>query len=405
MDHSDKDIKPTSSETNHSQEVCVGAPRRSPLGAHHAGAPWARTTHPWSDSSHSRTWHSKRRFLARRFALYFGLFTLLVFGGMAILSALATRLVGGTHQTAFMVWLFGCSLAFALPMMAVGVAMRGYRRFATPLVNVMTAADAVADGDLSVRVPEDAQGELNRLARSFNRMTEELERSDQRRRNLTADVAHELRTPLHVIQGNLEGVLDGVYEPTAEHIEATLEETQTLARLVDDLRTLSLAEGGQLPLVQEMVDIPDLLADIETSFGGQAESNGIDLVVKIEGDPSALIVPGDAGRLDQVFSNLVVNALRHTPTGGSILLQAQPNGNGVEIRVQDSGEGIPSEDLPYIFDRFWRGDRSRTHADGSGGGLGLAIARQLVQAHGGTIAVESEVGVGTEFVVGLVGEE
>jgi two-component system OmpR family sensor kinase/two-component system sensor histidine kinase BaeS len=267
----------------------------------------------------------------------------------------------------------------------------------------MTAADAVAEGDLSARVPppERGPGEFARLAESFNRMVAELERADRQRRNLTADVAHELRTPLHIIQGNLEGVLDGVYEPTAEHIGATLDEARALARLVDDLRTLSLAEAGQLALAREAVDVAELLADVDTSFSGQAEAAGIALRVAVDDALSERTVVGDVGRLDQILGNLVANALRYTPAGGTISLQAESIESGVRIVVRDTGEGIPSADLPFIFDRFWRGDRSRTRAQGTGSGLGLAIARQLVQAHGGRIAVESAAGQGTTFTIEL----
>jgi two-component system sensor histidine kinase BaeS len=349
----------------------------------------------------------KRGGLFIRFIMAFGFIVLLIIGGLSALTFVISRVFGGDGQTAAMVLLGGCGLALAFPLLAGLLAKRVFQDIATPLADVMTAADAVAEGDLSVRVevPGHSSGEFERLAKSFNRMVEELERSDQQRRNLTADVAHELRTPLHIIQGNLEGVLDDVYEPTDEHIQVTLEETQQLARLVEDLRTLSLAEAGQLPLVWEPVDVAELLTDVCTSFSGQAEAAGIDLRVEIKGNLPTLT--GDVGRLDQVLGNLVANAVRHTPSGGRITLGAEAiagggaRSSGVRIVVSDTGEGIPAEDLPYIFDRFWKGDRARTRASGAGSGLGLAIARQLVNAHGGTICVESEPEKGTAFTIEL----
>jgi two-component system OmpR family sensor kinase/two-component system sensor histidine kinase BaeS len=336
-----------------------------------------------------------------RFVGAFGCLTLLIVGGMAGLGFLFSQLFESSGKMAVTLWFGGCGMVFGLALLAALLARRAFRDIATPLADVMTAADAVAEGDLSVRVGEDKHGEFGQLARSFNRMVERLERSDRQRRNLTADVAHELRTPVHIIQGNLEGVLDGVYEPTAAHVEATLEETRQLSRLVEDLRTLSLAETGQLPLVKEPVDVAELLADVCTSFSGQAEAAGLGLRVDAEGELPSIV--GDVGRLDQVLGNLVANAVRHTPGGGTITLKAEPRKGGVRIIVRDTGEGIPAEDLPHIFDRFWKGDRSRTRAGGAGSGLGLAIARQLVQAHGGTICVESEVGQGTTFTIELPG--
>jgi two-component system OmpR family sensor kinase/two-component system sensor histidine kinase BaeS len=351
-------------------------------------------------------WRRQRRFLFFRLAGIFGFMALLILGGMAAMAFLLTRLFGGNGQTAVLVWLGGCSLALALPLLAASLARGAWRGIATPLVDVMAAADALAEGNLSVRVPERGPGDFSRLAHSFNRMAQELERAEHQRRNLTADVAHELRTPLHIIQGNLEGILDGVYQPSAEHLNATLEETRLLARLVDDLGTLSLAEAGQLPLQWEPVDIAELLADTSTTFTGQAEAAGIhlnvtadDASIKDGGPP--LLITADAGRLDQVLTNLLVNALRHTPRGGTITLSAAPTTSGVRLIISDTGAGISPEDLPYIFDRFWRGDRSRSHTGGAGAGLGLAIARQLVQAHGGRITVASQPGQGTTFTIEL----
>lgn len=364
----------------------------------------------WRPRHWNPEWHANRRWLFFRFLAVFGLIFLFTVGGMALMAYLLTRWFGGDGHTAIIVWLSGCGLAFGLPLLGVALAVRTFRRVTTPLANVMAAADAVAAGDLRVRVPEGGNGEFKRLSHSFNQMVTELERSDQQRRNLTADVAHELRTPLHIIQGNLEGILDGVYEATPEHINATLDETRHLARLVDDLRTLSLAESGQLPLVRTPVDVQDLLSDVVVSFEGQAEVKGITLQItnyelritgNTDADDDTLLIEADAGRLNQVLSNLVVNALRHTPAGGAITLMAQRQDHFARVTVADTGEGIAPEDLPFLFDRFWRGDRARTHSEGVGSGLGLAIARQLVQAHGGQITVQSEVGRGTTFTIDL----
>jgi two-component system OmpR family sensor kinase/two-component system sensor histidine kinase BaeS len=336
-----------------------------------------------------------------RFVAIFGVTALLVVGGMGVLAYLLTRLVGGDGQITPLVWLGGCCLSLALPLVGMNVAMHGFRNITAPLADVMEAADQVAEGNLSVRVPEDRRGGFGRLAQTFNRMTSELERADQQRRNLTADVAHELRTPLHVVQGNLEGILDGVYAPTPEHIRATLDETRLLARLIDDLRTLSLAESGQLTLRRESITLGELVADVATSFSGQAEAAGIALHTALDEPTAATPITVDVDRMNQVLGNLLMNALRHTPPGGAITLGAERALDGLRLVVGDTGEGITPEDLPYIFDRFWRGDRARTHADGTGAGLGLAIARQLVQLHGGRIEVESQVGRGTTFTIHL----
>ncbi len=367
----------------------------------HDRPPWRR----W-DHKPPRRFSSSRRQRGKFFLRFFGMFgaiVVLVLGGMVAFAFFLSHLLDGGGRLAALAWVMGCGLSLALPLLAGGVALSVFRGVATPIADVMSAADTVAGGDLSVRVPESEHGpeEFRRLAVSFNRMTAELERLDQQRRNLTADVAHELRTPLHIIQGNLEGILDGVYEPTSDQVNTLLDETRLLTRLVEDLQLLSTVEAGQLALKVEPVDIPELLTDVSTSFSGQMSAAAVDLLVEIPGDTGGLTIDADPERLDQIISNLVANALQHTPQGGRITLAAQSTQDGVRILVADRGEGIPEEALPYIFDRFWKGDRSRSRAGGAGSGLGLAISRNLVHAHGGTIGVESELGVGTTFTIEL----
>jgi two-component system OmpR family sensor kinase/two-component system sensor histidine kinase BaeS len=263
----------------------------------------------------------------------------------------------------------------------------------------MKAADALAEGDLAARAPVEGSGEFRDFARSFNRMAEALETANRHRRELLADVAHELRTPLTIIQGNLEGLRDGVYEATPEHLDLVLDETQKFGRLVDDLRLLTLAEAGQLPLDAQALDVPQLLADVRDAFDCQANEAGITLALETAEKLPPLYA--DPQRLGQVLGNLVNNALRHTPPGGEIILGAaavSPGAaapTGILLWVADNGEGITPEDLPRVFDRFWRGDPARSHEQGAGSGLGLAIAKGLVEAHGGRIWAESQVGEGT----------
>ncbi len=262
------------------------------------------------------------------------------------------------------------------------------RRISRPLVDLTAATRAVATGDLSVRVPVRHHGEVRELAIAFNAMTEELARADELRRNLTADVAHELRTPLSVIRGKLEGVLDEVYPSTPEHLAPILEEIKLLTRLVEDLHLLSLAEAGQLALEKRATDVGALLRDAQVNFGPQAADRGVTLAISDRSLERPPTVMADRRRIVQVLGNLVTNALRHTPSGGRVTLSANASEEMVRVTVADTGTGIPPEDLPYIFERFWRGEKSRSRA-GGGAGLGLAIAKHLVQAHGGEIGVES----------------
>lgn len=265
------------------------------------------------------------------------------------------------------------------------------RRISQPLVDLTVATQAVAAGDLSVRVPVRHSGEIRELEIAFNTMTERLSRADELRRNLTADIAHELRTPLSVVRGKVEGVLDGVYPASTEHLEPVLDEIKLLTRLVEDLHLLSLAEAGQLSLEKRATDIVALLRDAQVNFAPQAADRDVTLALDLpseETDEFAIQVMADGRRIAQVLGNLLTNALRHTPPGGRVTTSVAISGEMARVSVADTGAGIPSDDLPHIFERFWRGEKSRSRAVG-GAGLGLAIAKYLVQAHGGEIGVIS----------------
>jgi signal transduction histidine kinase len=323
---------------------------------------------------------------------------LLFLGGSAAIMYLIFSKYSGIRN----IWLLTCCAPFVIVILGFITIYTLYSIYGRPLRQVFNAIDTVAEGDLTVRVPEDNSPQFGELIKRFNKMVSELERSDQQRRNLTADIAHELRTPLHIIQGNLEGILDGVYQPSPEQIRDTLEEVDLMTRLVNDLQTLSLAESGQLPLHHTRFLLADLIQDVASSFSTQAASQGIEFSTNIQ-DPH-LELTADYDRLNQVLSNLISNALRHTPEGGTVSIETAFGINeqrSVRILVKDTGSGIPLEDLSFVFDRFWRGDKSRS--DRTHSGLGLAITKQLIQAHAGTIEVQSDgvPGKGTTFVIDL----
>ena len=278
---------------------------------------------------------------------------------------------------------------------------RGLRQMSAPLGDLLEAAGRIAEGDYSRRVAERGPSELRALARAFNGMAARLQLTEEQRRDLMADITHELRTPLTVIQGNLEGFLDGVYSPDETRLKSLLEETQVLARLVEDLRTLALAESGALQLKKEPTDLALLIGETVSAFRTQADAAG----VKIDNQAGSegLVLNLDPERIRQVLSNLIANALRYTPRDGAIhvryTITRSDDGKYAEVTVEDTGVGIAPDVLPHIFNRFYK---SR---DSSGTGLGLPIARHLVEAHGGTITAESQPGRGTTMRIRLPANE
>ncbi|NUQ85250.1 MAG: hypothetical protein HUU11_11100 [Anaerolineales bacterium] len=334
------------------------------------------------------------------FTLFFVISAVIFVGGIAAL----LYLLFSQYTNIRNIWILVCGAPVVLVVFVLLTIFNLYTRYGRPLEELFNTINKIEEGDLSARVSEKNSDMFSDLFKRFNKMVGELERAEQQRRNLTADIAHELRTPLHIIQGNLEGIVDGVYQPTPEHINATLDETRLLTRLVNDLQTLSLAETGQLPLHPTRFLLADLIQDLTSSFSSQASSQGVDLRTNIA-DPQQELT-ADYDRLNQVLSNLLSNALRHTPSGGTVSIRAEsiPDDSrntqyATRIALHDTGSGIPPEDLPFIFDRFWRGDKSRTERNHSG--LGLAIAKQLIHAHGGKIEAQSEVGKGTTFIIEL----
>lgn len=274
----------------------------------------------------------------------------------------------------------------ALLMITSGAA-RGVRRIVAPLGDLIEAAGRVESGDYSVRVRVRGPRELRALGRAFNDMSAHLGSSEAERTRLLADVTHELRTPLTVIQGNIEALIDGVHPADPAHLRAILDETQVLSRLIDDLRTVSIAEAGALALHREETDIGRLVGQTVSSFDAQATGAGVTLKADADGAGEAEV---DPIRIREVLTNVIANALRYTPRGGSIDVSSRGENGRVTIVVRDSGAGIDPEVLPHIFERF-------THApDSPGAGLGLAIAKSIVALHGGTISAASEPGLGTE---------
>ena len=269
-------------------------------------------------------------------------------------------------------------------------------QIARPLTKLRQATEAVAAGDLAARAPVKRRDEIGRVAEAFNTMTDKLERQEGLRKQMVADVAHELRTPLSVMRGNLEAMIDELIPASEEELEAVHQEVLRLARLVEDLRVLSLADAGELHLNIEEVDVAGLVETAVRRLTPTARAKGVTLAGDIGQEPG--LVMGDEGKLQQVLANLVGNAIRHSPGSGQVTVAAHSDSQKVQLVVSDQGPGVDPADLPFFFERFWKGDRSRARAeaqtgthtqssyrDGSGSGLGLSIVRQLVELHDGQV--------------------
>lgn len=272
------------------------------------------------------------------------------------------------------------------------------RTLTRPLREMTAAARSLARGELGEQVAVRSKDEVGQLARAFNQMSSDLAQAESRRKQLTADIAHDLRTPISIIQGHAEALRDGVLPPTPKTFALIHEETLWLNRMVEDLRTLSRAEAGELSLARRPVALGSFLEQMAAGQRPGAREKGIELRLEVKGELPD--VEMDADRMAQALNNLVDNALRHTPAGGTVTLAAGREGNGVWLQVRDSGPGIAPEDLPHVFERFYRGDRARRRHEG-GSGLGLAIARSIVEAHGGRIGAESPPGGGAAFTIEL----
>jgi signal transduction histidine kinase len=263
-----------------------------------------------------------------------------------------------------------------------------------PLRKLKAAAQGIAGGDLSQRVDIKSKDEIGELGRAFNDMAENLSRAEELRRNMTADIAHELRTPLSVIRANLEAILDGVFQPTKENVTSIHKEAVLLSRLVDDLQELALAEAGQLRIEPEITDLSSLIERVLAGVAARAKSEGVAVVEDLASDLPSVSV--DSQRIGQVLSNLVDNALRYSSEGDTVTVRAGETADAVQVDVVDQGPGLSPEELALVFERFYRGDRTRSRATG-GAGLGLAIVKQLVEAHGGRVWAESTEGQGATF--------
>ncbi|HYN69847.1 MAG TPA: HAMP domain-containing sensor histidine kinase, partial [Candidatus Eisenbacteria bacterium] len=330
--------------------------------------------------------------LARRFGCFLLLLALLAVWTVGLAVWLIATLLGWSGDEGFAHPIrLGVLVVLIVGLAAFSYGIRLVRGIGRPLGELVDAAGRIEAGDYAVRVPDDQRGpsELRHLSRAFNTMTARLESDDARRRRLLADVGHELRTPLAVIQGHLEAMLDGVYPADEAHLRPILDETRVMARLIDDLRTVSLAEAGALPLHREPTDVAIVVAEVARSFQPRGEAAGVQVVADTPDDLP--LVDLDPIRVREVVANLVDNAIRYAGTGGTVRITVTEDGRSIAVEVADTGPGIAAELLPSVFDRFAKSAESR------GSGLGLAIAKAIVEAHGGRISADSPPAGGTRI--------
>lgn len=292
--------------------------------------------------------------------------------------------------------LWKTGLIAAAAALVIGLVLT--RQITRPVKALISGVRHLAKGELAYRVDVRSHDEIGELADSFNHMADSLEKMEQSRRRLTADIAHELRTPLTIIEGTVDGIIDGVFDADEEHLDSIREQTSRLTHLIGDLRDISLAESGQLKLNMAVTNINELVEQVVSRHEIQALKKNI--TFEMNRPENELEIRLDPLRIDQVISNLLTNAIRHTPPGGRITVSVSNRQTGVEISVADTGEGISPDDLPRIFERFYRSGTSRARSEG-GTGLGLAIVKQMTEAHGGSVRVESKPGDGSTFVIDL----
>ena len=355
--------------------------------------PWWPQNEEWPP----KRWGAMRGqpFFRRMGCIFLIIAFLAITGFLAVLRFLLAPFVeshgGPPLSNADFIFPFGVA-GFVILLVILFWGGRMLRRVSRPLDDLLDASNKVAEGDYTVRVQEKGPPEVYSLMKGFNSMAERLQVNDQQRRNMLADVSHELRTPITVIQGNVEGILDGLYPADEARLKSIIEETQILSRLVDDLRTMALAESGSLQLRREPTELAPFIQEVIAGFASQASEKEIKVELSLADVDSVNV---DALRIREVLSNIISNALRYTPRGGEIKVGLTESGTGAErnvtIFVQDSGSGIETGELSHVFDRFYKS------SDSGGMGLGLSIARYIVEAHGGKIWAESEMGRGTKI--------